>query len=88
MSATAAAQVTIPKTGLFLQFATQADYENSEQNMLELLADSDGNDDVIVFVKDIKSLKVLPPNKRVNANDALRTKLAAVFGESNVVVKK
>lgn len=80
--------IVIPKTGLFLQFATQKDYEDAEQRMLDLLADSDGNDDVIVFVKDIKSLKVLPPNRRVNANDELKARLAAVFGESNVVVKK
>ncbi|MCQ2492957.1 MAG: DNA polymerase III subunit alpha [Lachnospiraceae bacterium] len=80
--------IAIPKTGLFLQFATQKDYEDAEQRMLDLLADSDGNDDVIVFVKDIKSLKVLPPNRRVNANDELKARLSAVFGESNVVVKK
>lgn len=81
-------QVTVPKYGLFLQFATQNDYENSEQHMLELLADSDGNDDVIIFIKESKSIKVLPPNRRINANDDLRDKLAGVFGESNVVVKK
>ncbi len=84
----AGGQISIPKTGLFIQFATQADYEGAEQNMLSLLADSDGNDDVIIFIKDTKNLKVLPPNRRVNANDALKAKLAGIFGESNVVVKK
>lgn len=80
--------VSIPKTGLFLQFATKADYENSELKLLDMLADSDGNDDVIIYLKDVKSLKVLPPNRRVNANDALKAKLAEVFGEGNVAVKK
>lgn len=80
--------IVIPKTGLFIQFATQEEYDRAEQNMYELLADSDGNDDVIIFIKESKNLKVLPPNRRVRANDLLREKLAEVYGESNVVVKK
>ncbi len=81
-------KVEIPKTGLFLQFANREEYDKLSESMLETMADSDGNDDVIIYIKDTKSIKVLPPNKRVGATEELRTKLAGLLGEANVVIKK
>ena len=78
----------IPKTGLFLQFATMADYERSEKPVLDAMADSDGNDDVVIFIKENKAVKVLPPNKRVDANEELKALLRGILGEGNVIVKK
>ncbi|MBR1860445.1 MAG: DNA polymerase III subunit alpha [Lachnospiraceae bacterium] len=81
-------KVTIPKKGLFLQFATPDEYREKEQKLFELIADSDGNDDVIIYIKNPKGIKVLPPNRRVSADEALREKLAAQFGEENVVIRE
>ena len=74
--------------GIWVQFADQGSYIAREQELLELLADSDGSDDVVIYVKNPKSMKVLPPNRRVNADEALAEKLKAAFGEENVKIMK
>ncbi|MCR4618673.1 MAG: DNA polymerase III subunit alpha [Lachnospiraceae bacterium] len=80
--------VTIPKTGLFLQFATKSDYESLEEKVLSEMSGSDGNDDVIIFIKETKAVKVLPANKRVSADEKLKSGLEKILGEGNVVIKK
>ncbi len=77
-----------PEKGLFLRFDTRKAYDEAEKEILEIMADSDGNDDVIVFIKEPRSLKVLPPNLRVDADDELRMKLESILGEENVVIRK
>lgn len=72
--------------GLWIQFDTQEKYQEAEQKLLDAIADSDGNDDVVIFIKNPKGYKVLPPNRRVNANDGLKTRLDAVFGAENVKI--
>ncbi|MBR6380801.1 MAG: DNA polymerase III subunit alpha [Lachnospiraceae bacterium] len=81
-----AAPSQIPKTGLFLRFDTEESYRQAEKELLSLLADSDGEDDVIIFIRDSKRIKVLPPNLRVRAGDVLAEKLSAVYGADNVKV--
>ncbi len=77
-----------PEKGLFLRFDTRKSYDEVEKQILEIMADSDGNDDVIIFIKEPKSLRVLPPNLRVDANDELKAKLEQILGEGNVVIRK
>lgn len=74
---------TMPK-GLWIQFPDMETYQQREQELLEAIADSDGNEDVVIYVKSTRGIKVLPPNRRVRANEALRQKLQAIFGEENV----
>ena len=74
--------------GIWIQFADQNSYNTREQELLELLADSDGSDDVVIYVKNPKSMKVLPPNRRVNADEALAEKLSTAFGGENVKIMK
>ena len=77
----------IPQKGLFLQFETPEAYAACEKELLEALADSDGEDDVVIFVKSTKQVKVLPANLRVRADEALVAKLSALYGEENVKVR-
>jgi DNA polymerase-3 subunit alpha len=77
----------IPKNGLFVRFATREEYDSSESELLNMISDSDGNDDVIIYINEPKSIKVLPPNLRVNADEALAARLKARFGEGNIVIK-
>ncbi len=77
----------IPKNGLFVRFATREEYDSAESELLNMISDSDGNDDVIIYINEPKSIKVLPPNLRVNADETLAEKLKARFGEGNIVVK-
>ena len=53
---------------------------------MELLADSDGNDGVILFAAAEKTMKRLPAGRNVNAETALIEKLEQSFGKGNVKV--
>ena len=72
--------------GIWIQFPTPESYQASEKDLLNAIADSDGNDDVVIFVKNPRSYKVLPPNRRVKADLELADKLGAFFGEENVKI--
>ena len=73
----------LPK-GLWIQFQDAAAYREKEQLLLNMLADSDGKDDVIIFLRTEKKMNLLPPNRRVNKDANLVKSLQAVFGEENV----
>lgn len=70
--------------GVWVQFADAKSYEEQEQKLLALIADSDGNDDVVIFLKKTKAIKVLPANRRVCADETLRTRLEEAFGVENI----
>lgn len=59
-------------------------YKEREQELLQTIADSDGNDDVVIFLRDTKNYKILPANLRVRADEALMEKLTSRFGKENV----
>lgn len=78
---------SVVPNGIWLQFEDVDSYLAREKELLGLIADSDGNDDVVIFLRKTKNIKVLPPNRRVCASTELLEKLKAVFGEGNVRVK-
>ncbi|MCM1125399.1 MAG: DNA polymerase III subunit alpha [Lachnospiraceae bacterium] len=71
---------------LWIKFPDKQSYEQSEEELLSLTADSDGNDSVIIFLADQKAMKRLPPNRNVKADKALLTRLGSRFGEENIKV--
>ena len=75
----------IPKK-LWVKFPTMEAYEQRIEELLFLLSDSDGNDSVILYIDDRKVMKKLPPNKNVNADEALRKKLCEKFGDENIKI--
>ena len=58
-----------------------------EQELFAAIADSDGNDDVVIYLRDTKAYKPLPPNRRVRADMELQRKLAGIFGQENVRIR-
>ena len=70
--------------GVWIQFPTVEAYRQAEKQLLEATADSDGQDHVVIFIKNPKSVKVLPDNLNVQANEALKLRLEALFGKENV----
>ena len=52
--------------------------------MYNILMDSEGEDEVIVYVRREKMKKVLPPSRNVHAGQELLEKLYGYFGEKNV----
>lgn len=71
---------------LWIKFPDKQSYEQEEKELFSLTADSDGNDSVIIFLADQKAMKKLPPNRNVNADEALVTKLGERFGKENIKV--
>ncbi len=69
---------------LWLQFATKEEYATKEEKVLELLRDSDGNDDVVIYVADPRAIKKLGKNYSVHADSALLAQIATFLGEKNV----
>ena len=74
-------------SGIWIQFPDAESYAVREKELLESIADSDGNDDVVIFLRDTKGIKVLPPNRRVNGDETLVRKLEELFGQGNVKIK-
>ncbi|MGN0402860.1 MAG: DNA polymerase III subunit alpha [Acetatifactor sp.] len=73
--------------GLWIQFSNAEDYKAREQELLTAIADSDGNDNIVIYLKDTRGFKVLPANRRVHADEALRQMLEEKFGRENVKIR-
>lgn len=71
---------------LWIQFATMEDYMSGQGAMNDLLASSDGNDSVIIYIRDKRLKKELPRSMNVKADSELLEALAEKFGEDNVKV--
>ena len=70
--------------GAWIQFPNMEAYKTREQELLQAIADSDGDDDVVIYLRDIKNIKILPQNLQVKADGALMEKLTLLFGKENV----
>ena len=66
--------------GIWVQFDTVKTFEEREKELLAATSDSDGKDDVVIYIKETKGFKVLPPNRKVMANEALQESLGMLFG--------
>lgn len=73
--------------GIWIQFPDAESYFAREQELLRAIADSDGDDDVVIFLKNTRGIKVLPPNRRVQADSGLRERLGKLFGGENVKIR-
>ena len=80
--------VPFDETGcdLWLQFATKEDYMAKEQVLMDILYDSDGSDEVVIYVANPKAIKRLGKNQTVQVNEQLLDVLTKFLGEKNVKV--
>jgi len=72
---------------LWVKFPDKETYLAREQELFDAIADSDGKNQVGIFIENPKAMKTLPPNRSVKADEILIEKLAAIFGEGNVKIK-
>ncbi|MCM1113432.1 MAG: DNA polymerase III subunit alpha [Muribaculum sp.] len=73
--------------GLWIQFPDAAAYDARKGELLAAIEDSDGAEDVVIYLRNTREVKVLPPNLRVNADDGLQNRLKTLFGEENIKKK-
>ncbi len=71
---------------LWLRLDNKDHYNQVSAQIDQACSDSDGNDRVIIYLKEEKQKKILPPSKNVRADGELTDKLKAIIGEENVVV--
>ena len=71
---------------LWIKFRTRQEYEENVGELYRMLADSDGRDGVVIYIEDPKSMKQLPPNKNVNADEKLISELMGRFGNENIKI--
>ena len=69
---------------LWIQFADMEEYQRRERDLYRLLMDSEGDDQVIIYVRKENRKKILPMSRNVRVNDDLLEKLYREFGEKNV----
>lgn len=69
---------------LWIKFATIEEYEAAEQELFSRLEESDGSDQVCIFVENPKSVKNLPPGRSVKADKELVDRLISYYGKGNI----
>ena len=71
---------------LWLQFATRKEYEQREEQVLDLLRDGFGKNRVIIYISGEKMMNRLPVNCSVDVSSEKVNTLTNIFGEKNVKV--
>ena len=71
---------------VWLQFPTMEAYVKKEEELFDLLRDSDGGDEVIIFLSDCRQVKRLGKHMTVCADTVLLAQLFSFLDEKNVKV--
>ncbi len=74
------------KKELWLQFPTREAYESREEELFEILQDSDGSDGVVIYLSSDKQIKRLPPSRGIAVLPDIVNRLTKFLGENNVKV--
>ena len=70
--------------GIWIQFSNAEEYQARKEELFAAIADSDGKDEVVIYLRNTKAYKSLPPDCRVAADEKLQQKLSGIFGKENV----
>ena len=71
---------------LWLQFDDIPSYQAAEATLFEMLKDSEGKDQIIIYCKKEKAIKRLPANRNIQVDAAILEKLSSFLGETRVKV--
>ena len=74
------------KRELWIQFQDKADYLKNEQIVYGYLADSEGEDEVIIYCQAERAVKRLPKNRNIQIAPQVLSKLMNHYGEKRVKV--
>lgn len=74
------------KKELWLAFEDKAGFASREQELYELLRNSDGEDTVVVYCKAEKAVKRLPKNRNIQIEAGILSRLTNYLGEACVKV--
>lgn len=71
---------------VWIQFANKAEYESKEKQLLDTLHYMDGNDGIVIFLKEGKAVKRMGPNYSISSSKENLERLYSEFGNENVKV--
>ena len=74
------------KRELWIQFPDKAAWNDEEQIIYGYLADSEGNDEVVIYCAKERAVKKLPRNRNISINQQVLSRLMNHYGESRVKV--
>lgn len=74
------------KKELWIQFPDKATFLDEEQIVYGYLADSDGDDEVMIYCAKERAVKKLPKNRNIGINEHILSRLMNHFGEKRVKV--
>ena len=75
----------IPRT-VWLRFDNKNDYEEKDPDLKRIIADSDGRDEIAIFLKDTKQIKKLGRSATIKADKMMIERLEELVGKDNVQV--
>ncbi len=71
---------------LWLQFSDRPAYDAAEEELMQLLRDSDGQDEVVIYIAHPRAIRRCGRNLSVRVNEKLLKRLKEFLGEPNVRV--
>ena len=74
------------KRELWIQFPDKADYLKNEQIVYGYLADSEGEDEIVIYCQAERAVKRLPKNRNIQIAPQVLSKLMNHYGEKRVKV--
>ena len=74
------------KKELWIQFPDKVTFLDEEQIVYGYLADSDGDDEVIIYCAKERAVKKLPKNRNIGINEQILSRLMNHFGEKRIKV--
>lgn len=74
------------KKELWIQFEDKADFQRNEQIVYGYLADSDGEDEVVIYCRQERAIKRLPRNRNIKIGNEILSRLMNHYGEKRVKV--
>ena len=73
----------VPKK-LWIKYPDMDAYEAANEDVMNILATSEGIDQVILYIEKTRQMKKLPANQNVKADDTLLRALEERLGKENV----
>ena len=69
---------------VWIQFPDVESFGGVEGKLKEAISSSEGNDEIMIYVKEPKAIKQLPRAFNIHADEAMMERLRVLFGEENV----
>ena len=74
------------KRELWIQFADKNTFLKEESALYKMLAESEGDNEIVIYCKAERAIKRLPRNKNIQIEPVILSRLTNYFGESDVKV--